>query len=246
MSTKLSTSASSSNLAPRTNSDQRTGTDENWPFSGKAVQYVPSTYQEGYQAGYDHVGIPDSPEVLQGYIQGLLHFLTDESKKRQAEYQRGIDSRTPSLRGLVAGSLPHDSAISMSFKSNNLSGGQENVRSTKNNPVDDICRDSGYSLQGNAKDVPVQYMVRSELVQESRQRAASGIQYLNPPVMFPQRMATGRGQAVRPSIEDDVSRGHQDKGIASHADPQSNGGASQQFFGTQIQNHLQNTRHPRN
>jgi hypothetical protein len=238
--TNLSTSASSSNLAPRTNSDQRTGTDENWPFSGKAVQYVPSTYQEGYQAGYDHVGIPDSPEVLQGYIQGLLHFLTDESKKRQAEYQRGIDSRTPSLRGLVAGSLPHDSAISMSFKSNNLSGGQENVRSAKNNPVDDICRDSGYSLQGNAKDVPVQYMVRSELVQESRQRAASGIQYLNPPVMFPQRMATGRGQAVRPSIEDDVSRGHQDKGVASHADPQSNGGASQQFFGTQIQNHLQN------
>ncbi|RMZ69076.1 fimbriae-associated fap1 [Pyrenophora seminiperda CCB06] len=124
------TSLSSSSAAPRTNSDQRGGTDENWPFPGKAVTQVPCTYQEGYQAGYDHVGIPDSPEVLQGYIQGLLHFLTDETKKRQAEYQRGTDSRTPSLRGLVAGSLPHDSAVGMSFNNNNSSvkEGQENNR----------------------------------------------------------------------------------------------------------------------
>jgi hypothetical protein len=240
MGANFSTSASSSNIAPRMNSDQRTGTDENWPFSGKVVQHVPSTYQEGYQAGYDHVGIPDSPEVLQGYIQGLLHFLTDESKKRQAEYQRGIDSRTPSLRGLVAGSLPHDSAISMEFKRNSLSGGQENVRSAKGNPTDDLRRDSGYSPQGIAKDIPVQYMVRNDVVQESHPRVTSGMQHLNPPVMFPQRIATGRGQAVLPSIEDNVSRGTQDKGIASRADSQSNGGASQQFFGTQIQNHLQN------
>ena len=232
----FSASASSSSMAPRTNSEQRTGTDENWPFSGKAVQHVPATYQEGYQAGYDHVGIPDSPEVLQGYIQGLLHFLTDESKKRQAEYQRGINSRTPSLRGLVAGSLPHDSAISMSFKRNSLNGGQENVRSAKGITMDEVRRDSGYSPQGNVKDVPVQYMVRNDIVQESRQRIASDTQYLNPPVMFPQRIATGRGQAVLPSIKDDISRGLQDKGIPPRADLQSNGGASQQFFGTHIQN----------
>jgi hypothetical protein len=238
MGANFSASASSSSMAPRTNSDQRTGTDENWPFSGKAVHHVPSTYQEGYQAGYDHVGIPDSPEVLQGYIQGLLHFLTDESKKRQAEYQRGIDSRTPSLRGLVAGSLPHDSAISMTFKRNSMSGAQENVLSVKGNLTDDVRRDSGYSPQpqGNIKDVPVQYMVRNEVAQEPRQRIASGTQYLNPPVIFPQRIATGRGQAVLPSIEDNVSRGLQDKGIASRADSLSNSGASQQFFGTQIQN----------
>ena len=125
------TSAPSSSTAPRTNSDQRGSTDENWRFPGKPVTHVPCTYQEGYQAGYDHVGIPDSPEVLQGYIQGLLHFLTDETKKRQAEYQRGADSRTPSLRGLVAGSLPHDSGVQVSINNNKNSSssvneGQEN------------------------------------------------------------------------------------------------------------------------
>ena len=160
MGANTSTSASSSFIAPRVNSDQRTSTDENWPFHGKPVTYVPSTYQEGYQAGYDHVGIPDSPEVLQGYIQGLLHFLTDESKKRQAEYQHGIDSRTPSLRALVAGSLPQDPAASMPLNNNNANGGQENIRSTKGNLQDDVRRDSGYGQQGNVKEIPVQYMAR--------------------------------------------------------------------------------------
>ncbi|KAI2487890.1 Atrophin-1 multi-domain protein [Pyrenophora tritici-repentis] len=174
------TSAPSSSAAPRTNSDQRGGTDENWPFPGKPVTHVPCTYQEGYQAGYDHVGIPDSPEVLQGYIQGLLHFLTDETKKRQAEYQRGAESRTPSLRGLVAGSLPHDSAVNMSINNNSMNEGQENNR-----------------------------------------RVASEIQYLNAPVMFPPRM--------------------KDQGIAFREERHSNGGSSQQPFGTQIQNRSQNT-----
>jgi hypothetical protein len=231
----MATSTSNSNMAPRTNSDQRTDTDENWPFNGKPVTHVPSTYQEGYQAGYDHVGIPDSPEVLQGYIQGLLHFLTDESKKRQAEYRRGTDSRTPSLRGLVAGSLPHDSAVGMSFNPNSANGGQENVRSAKGNLSDDVRRDSGYGQQGKVKDIPVQYMVRNEVAQE-RHRVASAAQYLNPPAMFPQRMASGYRQAVFSSIEDDSSRGTQDKGITSRADMISDGGMTSQSFGNQIQN----------
>jgi hypothetical protein len=238
---KTSTSASSSIMAPRTNSDQRTDTDENWPFNGKPVTHVPSTYQEGYQAGYDHVGIPDSPEVLQGYIQGLLHFLTDESKKRQAEYQRGIDSRTPSLRGLVAGSLPHDSAVGMTLNHNNTNRGQENVRLAKGNLPDDIRRDSGYSQQGNVKDAPVQYMGRNEAAQESRHRVASSAQYLNPPVVFPQRMVSGYRQAVFPSIEDDMSRSMQEKGIASRSDTVSNAGMSNQSFGNQIQNRTYGT-----
>ncbi|KAH6860699.1 hypothetical protein BKA58DRAFT_323355 [Alternaria rosae] len=184
MGANMSVSASSSNMAPRTSSTQCTGTDENWPFHGKPVTHVPSTYQEGYQAGYDHVGIPDSPEVLQGYIQGLLHFLTDESKKRQAEYRRGTDSRTPSLRGLVAGSLPHNSDVEMTFNYNNASGGQENIPN----------------------------------------RVASVTQYLNPPVMFPQRMT-----------------GMQDKGIVSRVDTTPNGGVSNQSFGNQTQNRSYST-----
>ncbi|KAI4695640.1 hypothetical protein J4E81_005966 [Alternaria sp. BMP 2799] len=239
MGPNMSISASSSNMAPRTSSSQRTGTDENWPFNGKPITHVPSTYQEGYQAGYDHVGIPDSPEVLQGYIQGLLHFLTDESKKRQAEYRRGTDSRTPSLRGLVAGSLPHDSAVEMTFNHNNASGAQENVRSAKGSIPDDMRRDSGYGQQGNVKDVPVQYMVRNEAMQIPN-RVASAAQYLNPPVMFPQRMTSGYRQ-VFPSIEDDASRGMQDKSMAFRVDTMPNGGMSNQSFGNQIQNRSYST-----
>jgi len=174
------TPGSSISAGLRTNSDQRAGTDENWPFSGKRVTHVPCTYQEGYQAGYDHVGVPDSPEVLQGYIQGLLHFLTDETKKRQAEYQRGVGSRTPSLRGLVAGSLPHDSAVSMRSKQNSENEGHENNR-----------------------------------------RIVSETPYLDPPVMFPQRI--------------------KDKASASREQGLSNGTYSQQSFGMQIQNRTPNT-----
>ncbi|KAF1833553.1 hypothetical protein BDW02DRAFT_375582 [Decorospora gaudefroyi] len=237
----MSSSTSSSNMPLRTNSDQRTCTDENWPFSGKAVPHVSSIYQEGYQAGYDHVGIPDSPEVLQGYIQGLLHFLTDESKKRQAEYQRGVNSRTPSLRGLVAGSLPHDSAIGMSFNRVSVNGSQENVRSAKGNPAQDVRRDLAYCPQGDAEDVPAQHMARNETIQDSHYRVTSGTQHVNPPVKFAQRNASGHRQAILASIEDDMSRGMQEKGIASRADPLSNGGGSQPFFGNQIQNRIHGT-----
>ncbi|KAL1792178.1 hypothetical protein ACET3X_009929 [Alternaria dauci] len=232
---KMSTSASSSFMAPRTSSDQRTGTDKNWPFHGKPVTYVPSTYQEGYQAGYDHVGIPDSPEVLQGYIQGLLHFLTDESKKRQAGYQRGVDSRTPSLRALVAGSLPQDSAVSTSFNYNNANGGQENVRSAKGNLLDDVRRDSGYGQQGNIKEIPVHYMARNEGIPE-RHGIASTAQHLNPPMMVPRRLASTYRQAAFPSMEDDASRGTKNPVDFSRTNNPLDNVVVQHAFGNQTQN----------
>lgn len=232
----MATSASSSNAAPRTNSDQGTGTNQNWSLSDKAIAHVPSTYQEGYQAGYDHIGIPDSPEVLQGYIQGLLHFLTDESKKRQAEYQRRANSRAPSLRGLVAGSLPHDSGMGMGVNRSSLSGGQENMRLTKGNVTDDSRREFGQGAQANMQDIPNQYKMGGEAVAESRQRVSSGAQYFNSPVLFAHRMASGQRQIVIPRIEDEASKGHQDKGIGFRGASHSKGGACQQSFGTPMQN----------
>lgn len=77
--------ASSKDISTRLNSDQLTVPEQNWPFRTKAVAHVPSTYQEGYQAGYDHVDMPNDPEVLQGYIQGLIQFLSDESKVSHPE-----------------------------------------------------------------------------------------------------------------------------------------------------------------
>jgi hypothetical protein len=229
---------SANNVLPRSDSDQRTGTDENWPFSRKAVSHVLSTYQEGYQAGYDHIGMPDNPEVLQGYFQGLLHFLSDESKKGRLDapmrdtYVRNIDSRTPSLRGLVATSMPHDSAVSMTFNQNNTpTGAHENVRSSKESLVANLRRDSAYSPQGSIKDVPMSYARFDEAAYASRQRNFSGMQYPTPNALLPDRLVSGRQMAFM-SSENDPLKPAQGKGSA----PSSEGDYPRQFSGAQIQN----------
>jgi len=231
------------NMIARPDSDQRNGTNENWPFSRKAVAHVPSTYQEGYQAGYDHVGMPDSPEVLQGYVQGLLQFLTDESKKGRLDglmresYAPGTESRTHSLRGLVAGSMPHDSAISMTFNRNTgESANYENVRSSKDSLSANMYRDSACSAQGGTKDAQNAYALLTEAAYVSRQRNVSSMQYPSPGNNFPEGTAIGR-QGTFLSGENEPSRAGQDKGIPSRADASNtNGGFGRHFSGAQIQN----------
>jgi hypothetical protein len=234
---------SSNNELFRTES-QRTGTDENWPFSRKAVTHVPSTYQEGYQAGYDHIGMPDSFEVLQGFIQGLLHFISDESKKGRTDhssrtlYTGGVDSRTPSLRGLVAGSMPHDSAVSMSFNRNNGSAErQENVRASKESLSVHMRREPAYGPEGNVRDAPASQAFFNDTAYVARQRNVSSMQYANPAGLFPEKLMAGRQQAGFPTGENELGRLGQDKGIASRADTSmSSGGFPRQFTGTQVQN----------
>ncbi|KAF2029423.1 hypothetical protein EK21DRAFT_67734 [Setomelanomma holmii] len=230
--------AFANNEPRRPDSDQRTRTNENWLLSNKAVIHVPSTYQEGYQAGYDHVGMPDSPEVLQGYIQGLLHFLSDESKKGRVDaavrdsYLRGVDSRTPSLRGLVANSMPHDSALSMSFSQANApTANRENIHSSKESLMATLRRDSAYSPQSSVKNASGSYARFDEAVYASRQRNVSGMQYPAPAAMFPDRLASGR-QIAFASGENDSVKPVQDQGSA----PLSDGGYPRQFSGAQIQN----------
>lgn len=236
-------SNSSHNAHTQSDSEQRNGTEENWPFSRKAVAHVPSTYQEGYQAGYDHVGMPDSPEVLQGYIQGLLHFLSDESKKGRLDaavrntFIHGIDTRTPSLRGLVAGSMPHDSAISMTFN-RNASGETpyENLRSSKETLPASMQREPAYSPQGSVKDVQGSYVLFNEATHTSRQRNVSGMQYPGSPGLFPNRMVTCREPAFS-SNENEMGKSLQDKGTAARADIScTNGSFARQFSGAQLQN----------
>jgi len=236
-------STAGNNAPTRSASEQRTGTEENWPFSHKVVAHTPTTYQEGYQAGYDHMGMPDNPEVLQGYIQGLLHFLSDESKKGRIEahlrdpYVRSVESRTPSLRGLVAGSMPHDSAVSMSFARNTgQAGHNENVRASTDNLSGNMRRDSACSPQGSAKDVPVSYALFNEAAYTSRQRSVPGIQYPNPGSQFSERLLPGRQIAFAPS-ENENGRPGQQKGTMSRVEaPMPNGGFSRQFSGAQLQN----------
>ncbi|KAL6706742.1 meiotic recombination [Coniothyrium glycines] len=163
------------NSPSRTRSEQRTTAEENWPFSRRAAVHVLSTYQEGYQAGYDHVGIPDSPEVLQGYIQGLLHFLADESKKRQAELSTRIpytlSTGTLLPRGPAAELLPRDSAINMTFERNGLvAADQENLRSTGAVSLGDSRRVSGYGPQDSITIGLAQPRSRKDTRQDARQQ----------------------------------------------------------------------------
>lgn len=243
MNTNIASSVSSNYVVPRTKSDQRTGTEENWPFSSKAVAHVPSTYQEGYQAGYDHVGIPDSPEVLQGYIQGLLHFLSDEAKKRQVEssargmYARGFDTRTPSLRGLVAGSTPHDSAVSMSFNHNQVpNASQENVRTAKDNFSAGMRHGSAYSPQGNVREGVGQHGIHNEVVQEPRQRVVSVARYPNPARLFSESNMSVHGQTPYAMAENNGGGGFQGKDALSETESILKGAMPQPQFGDQMQN----------
>ncbi|EAT77529.2 hypothetical protein SNOG_14986 [Parastagonospora nodorum SN15] len=237
--------ASNKKMIARSDSDQRNDTNENWPFSRKAVAHVPSTYQEGYQAGYDHVGMPDSPEVLQGYVQGLLQFLADELKRGRLDgamresYAQGTESRTHSLRGLIAGSMPHDSAISMTFNRNTgQSTNYENVGSSKDSLPAKMYQDSSYSAQGGIKDVQNAYALLTEAAYVSRQRNVSSMQYPSPANPIAEGPATRR-PATLFSGENEPSKAGQDKGIANRADAdasKTNGGFGRQFSGAQIQN----------
>ncbi|ENI08631.1 hypothetical protein COCC4DRAFT_188186 [Bipolaris maydis ATCC 48331] len=219
--------ARSSNAVSRMNSAQNSSTGQSWKLSDRPVMHVLSTYQEGYQAGYDHFGIPDSPDVLQGYIQGLLHFLTDETKKRQAEYQRSANSSTPSLRGLVAGSLPHDSPRGI----DSFGGSQENIRLSKPGLIDGARRDFRPGSQGDVQEGLAPYNMGNEVMKASQQRIVSGARYLEPPSLFPLKMASGHVQAMTPNTQNDANKEIRDKGIA-----QSNGEMPQQFLGIQVQN----------
>lgn len=235
--------ASNNNMVLRTNADQRTGTEENWPFLGKRVAHMLSTYQEGYQAGYDHVGIPDSPEVLQGYIQGLVHFLSDESKKRQQEsaarelFARSIDSRTPSLRGLVAGSTPHDTAVTVtSNRHNPPNGNQENTRSANGNLAANNRRDSAYSPQRPVRNIQAPHALCNEAIQQLRQRDALDMKFLSPPGLLPDRVVSGPRQHVFPCLENDIGKKAQESGSPPSTESFSNNIAPQQTFGNQLQN----------
>jgi len=219
--TEPSRSAISNNTSARKTSEQRSGTEENWSIlHSKSMNHVPSTYQEGYQAGYDHVGIPDSPEVMKGYIQGLLQFMADES-------QRG---RNSSLRGLVASSTPHDSAISMSFnRADNPVGSQENTRSAKASTAFDLRRDPGHV----AHDAPMTYTLCSETVQDPRTRNPSMAMYLAPTESSDKSLLAYR--QMLSAAENEVGKTNQDKGSTSHAEPNlPNSTYARQFSGNQI------------
>lgn len=169
-----------SSAALRTKSSAETSTPElNWPaIASKPVSHAPSTYQEGYQAGMQHSGLPDNVEVLSGYADGILQFLKEKTiKAKDRSYNGGLfaghadqetSSARSSMRNYMASATFHDSAVSFA----------ENMRSAKGNSNasvgyrqsiysprgDDLESAMGYSLPGDASRdqyQPAQPMVKS-------------------------------------------------------------------------------------
>lgn len=235
-------STASNNMPSQAQHQQRTATEENWPFNmPKAVAHIPSTYQEGYQAGYDHIGMPDNPEVLQGYVQGLLTFIAETlDSRRSSASARGsqtqtLDSRTPSLHGLVAGSTPHDSAISMTFnRSEAPVGSQENVRFNQGNGTMTLRRDSAYNPRGTIRNAPVALAPGIEFTQEPRQSVDPIATYPNSAGLFPERMSNSLRIASYATPESGMSK-TLEKGTAPRSALQAiNNGFGRQFLGNQI------------
>jgi hypothetical protein len=175
---------------------QRTSNDENWFIASNPVNHVPYTYQEGYQAGYDHVGLPDSFEVLQGFVQGMLHSMEDSKKGRIINHSTlnfpsgGFTAnRSASLQGLI--STAHDSAVSMTFQRNDSTKvAQGNARSANTNTVlSGPPRDLRYSSQGpgNALEVPISYTLCNETTREYSDKIGSGFRHVAMPVALSSR-----------------------------------------------------------
>ncbi|KAF9740776.1 hypothetical protein PMIN06_003178 [Paraphaeosphaeria minitans] len=215
--------ACSGNTSGRKTTDQRFSTEDTWPLIGsKPVNHVPSTYQEGFQAGYDHVGIPDSPDVLKGYIQGLVQFLHDEDKR----------GRNNSLRGLVASSQPHDSAISMTFnRPDALVGGQENIRSARVNATMEMRKESAY----HTPESPFMYTLSNNAAQDQRTRNPTPNMYMSSTGTF-NRDSPAYQQNAFPSTQNGIVTKEPDRGSMSRADATKLGHAYRQFSGNQFTN----------
>ncbi|KAF2869697.1 hypothetical protein BDV95DRAFT_596029 [Massariosphaeria phaeospora] len=227
------------NAASRKTSEQRTATEETWPMvSFRPVAHPPSTYQEGYQAGYDHVGIPDSPDVLKGFIEGLLQFISDESKMSRVDNYslRNLTSTgavtRESLRGMLT---PQDSGIGMTFNSTGpLSAGQENVRSAKSNLLPEERRDSAYS------EAPLTQVLYNEAIQEQRFRDNSTVVYLNSEATH--RMGPSYRHVTMPASDHEMSMKNQDNRSQSRAESAlANNMYIRQTAGSQLSNRANGT-----
>ncbi len=235
---------SSGTLLTRIDSQPRTAAEEIWPFSmPKAAVHIPSTYQEGFQAGYDHVGMPDNSEVLNGYIQGLLTFLADSLNNRRSNssvrdlYIQAANSRSPSLQGLVASSTPHDSAISMSFnRSEAPVSSQENMRTSHGSGTFGSRRASAYSPQGPLHSDPTSSAaIGIDFPQETRQRNGFDAKYANPSGLYPESMGNGfRRAGPYPGPEKEKNKALE-KGTTPRSNvDMANNGFGRQFSGNQL------------
>ncbi|KAF2018893.1 hypothetical protein BU24DRAFT_488953 [Aaosphaeria arxii CBS 175.79] len=101
-----------------------TASDLNWPtIASEPVAHAPTTYQEGYQAGLQHAGLPNNREFLAGLVDGLVNYLMEvrSDLKHAPKEVNGSSSIRSSLRGNLSGGTLLDSATQLT----------ENIRTGK-------------------------------------------------------------------------------------------------------------------
>ncbi|KAH7414231.1 Mre11 DNA-binding presumed domain-containing protein [Phaeosphaeria sp. MPI-PUGE-AT-0046c] len=152
---QLSEAATSNHAASREDTEPRSGAQEDWLFSSKASVH----------AGYDHIGMPDSPEVLQGYIQGLLQFLADEPTKGRFDIAIRDHLRS------------HDSQTPMTFNHNiGLVANRENIRARD---IHDVPTKPTMQYPATASLFPDKLLEKSAQDKDSFARQFSGAQLQN-------------------------------------------------------------------
>jgi hypothetical protein len=112
-----------SKAAQHSSADPSRGSVERRP------SHQPCTYQEGYQAGLGHLGLPNDMDVLRGFLDGLQVCLQEKSDRRAVERflrdPNGNSSARSSIRGHFSGATLYDSSATLA----------ENVRSAKANDI---------------------------------------------------------------------------------------------------------------
>jgi len=187
--------------------------------------HTPSTYQEGYQAGFLHRGFLDDPEVLRGYADGLLASLKKDQSLGLDGFQGpkisslSLKSKNSARQTNMRSYSPHDSGISLSFSSHEADQApfaQENANSllpaatsgSTFNPSDSIW---GASQSG----LPISYPFCDQSInaQKSRQHTSS-VNTGGP--LFSQRPEK-LAQEQHTEVSSIDQNGHAHKTIKSHA-----------------------------
>jgi hypothetical protein len=138
----MGTPTASARASRAMNSGRLSASGTDWsPFKSTPVKHVPTTYQEGYQAGLIHKGLPASLEVIHGYSLGLAEVLRqpDVYLRGKAACNTDRHNRDPKRSAQGNGTdigveQRFDSAVSMSFPSEPCDEAtsltQENIRMT--------------------------------------------------------------------------------------------------------------------
>ena len=187
--------------------------------------HAPSTYQEGYQAGFLYRGFLDDPEVLRGYADGLLASLKKDQSLGLDGFQGpkisslSLKSKNSARQTNMRSYSPHDSGISLSFSSHEADQAafaQENANSlppaatfgSTFNPSDSIW---GVSQSG----LPISYPFCDQSINAQKSRQHTSLVNTGGPLFSQQPEKLAQEQHTEVSSID--QNGHAHRTIKSHA-----------------------------